>query len=170
MNNAIASTSAAPAAGADPRWNAVLTRDRSADGTFFYSVKTTGVYCRPSCAARRANPKNVQFHDSAAQAELAGFRPCKRCWPKGPKLAEEHAVAVAKACRVIEAAETIPTLDTLAVVKHSPGNLTRSCRPRAPGIHATHEKGVAYNAHSNEHDDDADQHPLQEAEAAVKSL
>ncbi len=114
MNNAIASTSAAPAAGADPRWNAVLTRDRSADGTFFYSVKTTGVYCRPSCAARRANPKNVQFHDSAAQAELAGFRPCKRCRPESLTAVQQHAATIARICREIDAAETSPRLDELA--------------------------------------------------------
>ena len=65
----------------DPRWNAVVTRDPRADGQFFYSVKTTGVYCRPSCAARGARPENVEFHASAEAAERAGFRPCKRCKP-----------------------------------------------------------------------------------------
>ena len=65
----------------DPRWAAVVARDPAADGTFFYSVKTTGVYCRPSCAARTANPENVAFHRTAADAERAGFRPCKRCKP-----------------------------------------------------------------------------------------
>jgi AraC family transcriptional regulator of adaptative response/methylated-DNA-[protein]-cysteine methyltransferase len=64
----------------DPRWAAVVARDRAADGTFYYSVKTTGVYCRPSCAAR-PHPKNVRFHLTRADAERAGFRPCKRCKP-----------------------------------------------------------------------------------------
>ncbi len=114
MNNAIAPTPAARETVADPRWNAVLTRDRSADGTFFYSVKTTGVYCRPSCAARRANPKNVQFHDSAAQAELAGFRPCKRCRPESLTAVQQHAATIARICREIDAAETSPRLDELA--------------------------------------------------------
>ncbi|HEV2643713.1 MAG TPA: methylated-DNA--[protein]-cysteine S-methyltransferase [Candidatus Elarobacter sp.] len=63
----------------DPRWQAVLARDPAADGTFFYSVATTGVYCFPSCAARRANPANVRFHATREDAERAGFRPCKRC-------------------------------------------------------------------------------------------
>ena len=54
---------------ADPRWPAVAARDRAADGRFFYSVRSTGVYCRPSCAARRARPENVAFHTSAAEAE-----------------------------------------------------------------------------------------------------
>ncbi len=65
----------------DRRWTAVLSRDRSADGTFYYAVKTTGVYCRPSCAARRPNRQNVDFYNKPAQAEAAGFRPCKKCKP-----------------------------------------------------------------------------------------
>jgi AraC family transcriptional regulator of adaptative response/methylated-DNA-[protein]-cysteine methyltransferase len=65
----------------DPRWSAVVARDRTADGAFYYSVKTTGVYCRPSCAARLAHPKNVRFHLTRADAERAGFRACKRCKP-----------------------------------------------------------------------------------------
>ncbi|MGH7977118.1 MAG: Ada metal-binding domain-containing protein, partial [Limisphaerales bacterium] len=56
------------------RWNAVVGRDLKADGKFYYSVKTTGVYCRPSCAARLALQKNVTFHDSCRDAERAGFR------------------------------------------------------------------------------------------------
>ncbi len=62
----------------DPRWQAVATRDRTADGTFYYAVATTGVYCRPSCAARLAKPENVSFHATRDEAERAGFRPCKR--------------------------------------------------------------------------------------------
>src|ERR1700741_2886072 len=65
----------------DPRWAALIGRDSSADGRFYYSVKTTGVYCRPSCAARPARPENVQFHLTCEDAEKAGCRPCKRCKP-----------------------------------------------------------------------------------------
>jgi Metal binding domain of Ada len=65
----------------DPRWTAVVARDANADGTFFHSVKTTGVYCRPSCPARLPRRENVAFHDTATDAEAAGFRPCKRCKP-----------------------------------------------------------------------------------------
>jgi AraC family transcriptional regulator of adaptative response/methylated-DNA-[protein]-cysteine methyltransferase len=68
----------------DPRWVALVARDRAADGMFFYSVRTTGVYCRPSCAARRPNPENVRFHRTAAEAQGAGFRPCRRCRPDRP--------------------------------------------------------------------------------------
>jgi len=98
----------------DPRWAAVAARDRGADGTFFYSVRTTGVYCRPSCAARIPKPENVSFHRTAADAERAGFRPCKRCKPDQPSLAERHAAKVAELCRYIENAELLPTLDELA--------------------------------------------------------
>ncbi len=98
----------------DPRWAAVVARDRAADGDFYYSVKTTGVYCRPSCAARLANPRNVRFHPTPADAERAGFRPCKRCKPGQPSLEEQHAGKVAESCRAIEAAEETPTLAALA--------------------------------------------------------
>ena len=98
----------------DDRWAAVLRRDRVADGTFYYSVRTTGVYCRPSCAARQARRENVRFHATRDDAERAGFRPCKRCRPNEPALAEQRAAAVAKACRLIETAEDIPSLDALA--------------------------------------------------------
>lgn len=98
----------------DPRWAAVVARDPAADGTFFYSVKTTGVYCRPSCAARAANPENVAFHRTAADAERAGFRPCKRCKPDQAPRVEQHAAMVAELCRFIEGAERLPTLGELA--------------------------------------------------------
>jgi methylphosphotriester-DNA--protein-cysteine methyltransferase len=96
------------------RWNALVHRDQKADGTFYYSVKTTGVYCRPSCAARLARRENVQFHASCGEAERAGFRSCKRCQPGGPALAEQHAAKVAAACRAVETAEELPSLDVLA--------------------------------------------------------
>ena len=73
-----------PSPGDDARWNAVQRRDRAADGTFVYSVRTTGVYCRPSCAARLPRRENVAFHETCADAERAGFRPCKRCRPNEP--------------------------------------------------------------------------------------
>lgn len=98
----------------DRRWAAVVARDPEADGTFYYSVKTTGVYCRPSCAARLARPENVRFHPTYADAERAGFRPCKRCKPNVPPLVEQHAAKVAEICRLIENTETVPSLEALA--------------------------------------------------------
>src|SRR5215831_4838032 len=104
----------APSSFDDSRWKAVQQRDRAADGTFVYSVRTTGVYCRPSCAARLPRRENVAFHASCAAAERAGFRPCKRCRPNEPALADQHAAAVAAACRLIEEAEETPSLAALA--------------------------------------------------------
>jgi AraC family transcriptional regulator of adaptative response/methylated-DNA-[protein]-cysteine methyltransferase len=100
--------------GNDPRWAAVVARDHQADGTFYYSVGTTGVYCRPSCGSRRANPKNVRFHRTTADAERAEFRPCQRCKPDQPALEQLHAAKVADICRMIEAQEETPSLAALA--------------------------------------------------------
>lgn len=98
----------------DPRWARVQARDAVADGQFFYSVATTGVYCRPSCAARPALPKNVAFHATTAEAEAAGFRPCKRCKPDQPPKAAREAALIGRICRIIEAAEEPPALAELA--------------------------------------------------------
>jgi AraC family transcriptional regulator of adaptative response/methylated-DNA-[protein]-cysteine methyltransferase len=98
----------------DPRWAAVVARDPAADGRFFYSVRTTKVYCRPSCGARTPRPENVAFHRTTADAERAGFRPCRRCRPDRPAVASAHAARVAELCRFIERAEQPPTLGQLA--------------------------------------------------------
>ncbi len=98
----------------DPRWAAVLARDAGADGRFFYSVRTTGVYCRPSCAARNPRPENVAFHPTTAAAERAGFRPCRRCKPNEPSLVDQRARRVAELCRFIRSADHIPSLKELA--------------------------------------------------------
>lgn len=98
----------------DRLYAAVVARDKSLDGTFVYSVATTGVYCRPSCPSRHARRENMAFHASGAAAAAAGFRPCKRCKPDAASLEAEHAQRVAKACRMIEEAEEPPTLDVLA--------------------------------------------------------
>ncbi len=95
------------------RRDAVAARDRAADGAFVYAVTTTGVYCRPSCPARRAKPEHVRFFATPAQAARAGFRPCRRCRPDEPA-AGRHAAAVEAACRLIEAAETPPDLGAIA--------------------------------------------------------
>jgi AraC family transcriptional regulator of adaptative response/methylated-DNA-[protein]-cysteine methyltransferase len=115
MNRALASDARAAAAPRTPalvsfatddeRYAAVARRDRSADGRFWYSVATTGVYCRPSCGARLARRENMAFHASTEAAERAGFRPCKRCRPLDASLAEQHAAAIAGACRRIDTAE-----------------------------------------------------------------
>lgn len=98
----------------EDRWAAVQQRDRRADDRFFYSVSTTGVYCRPSCPARRPRREHVRFHATRAEAEAAGFRACQRCRPDGPRLDERHARAIARACRIIETADALPSLGALA--------------------------------------------------------
>src|SRR5690348_2896655 len=105
LEHRAASATAAPAhpASDEARWEALRRRDPAAEGTFFYAVATTGVYCRPTCAARLPRRENVTFHASREAAERAGFRPCKRCRPDRPPLPERQAEAVARACRMIEA-------------------------------------------------------------------
>ena len=98
----------------NPRWAFIQARDASTDGTFYYSVSTTGVYCKPSCASRPARPENINFHDSCEAAELAGFRACKRCKPGQPDLAERHSKIVADICRLIEDSEQTISLEILA--------------------------------------------------------
>src|SRR5712672_1037940 len=98
----------------DPVGSSVVARDPQPPLKFCYSVKTTGVYCRPSCAARLPKPENVQFHTTCEDAENAGFRPCKRCKPNQASLVEQYAEKIASACRLIESSETAPSLGDLA--------------------------------------------------------
>ena len=106
--------STSPSAADDPRWARIVARDKTADGHLWYSVSTTGVYCRPSCPSRVANPRNVQLHDTLEDAKATGFRSCKRCKPDGPSIECENASLAAKACRIIEESEEIPSLAELA--------------------------------------------------------
>ena len=101
-------------ASADARWKIVLDRSAEASGAFVYAVKTTGIYCRPSCPSRAPNRDNVVFFDTADQAEAQGFRACLRCRPDGRSIAENTTDAIARACRMLEAAESAPKLSELA--------------------------------------------------------
>jgi AraC family transcriptional regulator of adaptative response/methylated-DNA-[protein]-cysteine methyltransferase len=96
------------------RWEAVIHREKNAANAFVYSVKTTGVYCRPTCPARLARRENVAFYLSPKDAERAGFRPCKRCRPGHPSIHDEHAALVAQACKLIVDVEEPLSLDALA--------------------------------------------------------
>lgn len=98
----------------DPRWGRLLARDKCADGGFFYAVATTGVYCRPSCAARTPNPRNVRFYATAAEAAAAGFRACQRCQPDLAGVGQDRAAMIAGICRMIETAEENLSLAVLA--------------------------------------------------------
>ena len=99
----------------DDRWSAVEARDAAADGHFVYAVRTTGVYCQPSSTARLPKRENVEFFDSAEAAEAAGYRCSRRARGDQTSAAAERAALVARACRLIEASETPPQLDDLAV-------------------------------------------------------
>ncbi|MBA3811298.1 MAG: bifunctional DNA-binding transcriptional regulator/O6-methylguanine-DNA methyltransferase Ada, partial [Caulobacteraceae bacterium] len=130
MNASLAHTPTHPAArtptAKDPRWAHVVARDPAADGQFYYSVATTGVFCRPSCPSRTANPANVALHDTLEAARATGFRPCKRCRPDEPAPETRNAAIVERACRRIEEAETAPALAELAGAANlSPGYFHR---------------------------------------------
>lgn len=108
------------------RWHAVVGRDHSANASFVYAVKTTGIYCRPSCAAKLARRENVRFFNTPSDAERAGFRACKRCHPRDRPLSEQHQDAVARTCRLLETADETLGLDELAdAVSLSPSHLHR---------------------------------------------
>jgi AraC family transcriptional regulator of adaptative response/methylated-DNA-[protein]-cysteine methyltransferase len=86
----------------DTRWAAVLNRDRAADGRFVYAVRSTGIYCRPSCPSRRPERRHVQFFGSSSQAEEAGFRPCKRCAPARAEAMDPAARLAADIARLLQ--------------------------------------------------------------------
>lgn len=105
----------------DRRWSAVRQRDRSAESSFVYAVKTTGIYCRPGCGSRLPRCENVVFFDNPCQARLAGFRPCKRCRPDTAQANIDRDDAVRIACELIERSVEPPTLQRLAAaVGYSP--------------------------------------------------
>src|SRR5438105_4242513 len=98
----------------DARWDAVLARDRRADGQFVYAVRSTGVYCRPSCASRRPRREVVVFFDDPAGAETAGFRPCRRCHPRDAQPADPWIEKIRRACVYLTNVDGHPSLATLA--------------------------------------------------------
>ncbi len=96
------------------RWASVSANDEQADGEFIYAVRTTGIYCRPSCRSRLPCRRNVVFFENPEQAEQAGYRPCKRCTPDKASLKARHADRIARACRLIEAGSKAPQLSYIA--------------------------------------------------------
>ena len=122
----IARTQESPTALADNRWQAVVDRDRGRDGEFVFAVSTTGIYCRPSCPARRPRPENVSFFVDSAAAERAGFRACRRCRPKSGLSPQDELVARATTWldAHVEERVTLPRLATALGV--SPGHLQRT--------------------------------------------
>jgi AraC family transcriptional regulator of adaptative response/methylated-DNA-[protein]-cysteine methyltransferase len=118
----------------EARWRAVVARDRGKDGSFVYAVESTGIYCRPSCPSRRPHRDRVSFFDAPTAALSAGFRACKRCKPDTIGVTDPKTRLALKVCRLIDAAETIPSLETLGVkMNMSPFHLQRSFK-EAMGI------------------------------------
>jgi AraC family transcriptional regulator of adaptative response/methylated-DNA-[protein]-cysteine methyltransferase len=115
----------------DSLWQAVAERRRAADGAFVYAVKTTGIYCRPSCPSRRPQRERVEFYPLPEAAERAGYRACRRCRPETAAAAEPAVQRVREACRAIDAAlaaeAPAPGLEELgARLGTSPFHLQRS--------------------------------------------
>ena len=110
----------------EKRWQAILSNDAASDGQFYYAVRTTGIFCRPSCKSKPPNIGNVQLFRSAEQALSAGFRPCKRCRPTGRRLPDDEWVAAVAA--YIDSRFTEPlSLEQLASAAHgSPYHLHRT--------------------------------------------
>ena len=131
-------------ANAADRWAAVSGREREADGHFYYAVRTTGIYCRPSCPSRTAHRKNVVFFDTGAEAAAAGFRACLRCHPDDVSADERYAAVVVQACRLIESAEQAPGLDELAATvglsKHHFHRIFRKIAGLTPKAYATAQR------------------------------
>jgi AraC family transcriptional regulator of adaptative response/methylated-DNA-[protein]-cysteine methyltransferase len=104
----------------------VAERHAAADGAFVFAVRTTGIYCRPSCPSRRANRRNVAFFPTCDAAENAGFRACHRCHPRRASMDGPLAAAVADACRKLAAGDS-PRLDALArSAGYSPAHFHRA--------------------------------------------
>src|SRR5262245_20858498 len=96
------------------QWTAIVNRDAHADAHFIYAVRTTGIYCRPSCASRKPDRRNVVFFDTPAEARADGFRACKRCRPDERLAADPWVARVGRACALLARAEHPPSLHALA--------------------------------------------------------
>lgn len=137
----------------DQLWQAILRRDPAWDGRAYYGVITTGIYCRPTCPSRRPHRTNVGFYPAPELAEAAGFRPCKRCTPRGASQRDADAALVASACRVIESAESEPALAELAQMANlSPAHfhrLFKSVVGVTPKSYATARRRIRVQAQLN---------------------
>jgi AraC family transcriptional regulator, regulatory protein of adaptative response / methylated-DNA-[protein]-cysteine methyltransferase len=112
---------------ADGRWKAVVARDRRADGEFVYAVRSTAIYCRPSCPSRKPTRSRVEFFATPGDAEREGFRACKRCRPKDAARVDPWTEKIQRACVYLTNVEGQPSLTTLARrVGGSPYHLQRN--------------------------------------------
>ncbi|MCC3375457.1 bifunctional transcriptional activator/DNA repair enzyme AdaA [Cohnella sp. REN36] len=110
----------------DERWQAIVGNDAASDGVFWYAVKTTGIFCRPSCKSKPPNRANVRVFSGPERALAEGFRPCKRCKPTGGRLPDDEWVSQILRYIDLHYAETI-TLESIADACHgSPYHLHRT--------------------------------------------
>ncbi|MCQ4262587.1 bifunctional DNA-binding transcriptional regulator/O6-methylguanine-DNA methyltransferase Ada [Stutzerimonas stutzeri] len=115
----------------DRCWQALCERDAAFDGRFVFAVRSTGIFCRPSCPARRPARERVVFYADAAKAETDGFRPCRRCSPCGPSPSEQLDALVVAACRLLDEAEApLPLQQLAARIGLSPAYLSRAFKAR----------------------------------------
>jgi len=115
----------------DRCWQAVCERDAAFDDRFVFAVRSTGIFCRPSCPARRPARERVMFYADAAKAEAAGFRPCRRCSPTGPSPSEQLDALVVAACRLLDETEAqLPLQQLAARIGLSPAYLSRAFKAR----------------------------------------
>lgn len=114
----------------DRCWQALCARDPSQDGHFVFAVRSTGIYCRPSCPARRPRRENVSFHPDGASAEAAGFRPCRRCSPQGQSPAQQLDQLVEAACALLRAQPHLSLAQLAARIGLSASHLARSFKTR----------------------------------------
>ena len=128
----------------EQRWQVFMARDAAYDGQFVVAVRSTGIYCRPSCPARRPRRENAVFYPAPVEAETAGYRPCRRCHPEQAGSASVQTEWVAQACRLIEAAaDQPPSLTELAAqLGLSPHHVQRVFK-RVMGI-SPRQYGEAY--------------------------
>lgn len=129
------------------RWQSVVQRCAMADGRFVYAVRTTGIYCRPTCPSRRPLRSNVAFFDSYADAEAKGFRPCRRCSPATSDSPVSTVERIMRACKLIDASDGRPGLQAISTAAGlSPFHFHRLFRkvvgmtPREYGAATTEER------------------------------
>lgn len=130
-------------------WQAVRDRDEAFDGQFVFAVRSTRIYCRPSCPARRPLESNVVFFLSGSEAKAAGYRACQRCSPDGPSLSEQMDRLVEAACTLLDNPQRM-TLDQLSArIGISPSHLSRAFKARTgltPHAWAAHRRALRLQA------------------------
>ena len=142
------------------RWEAVVRRDAHVDGVFVYAVRTTGIYCRPSCSSRRPRPENVEYFATPIEAKSAGYRACQRCRPDHSRETDPAVTAIVQVCRWFESSDDGRTIEKVArqfgwsdrhlrrlfrsVLGVSVGGYRRAVRQAALGTALRREVSVAH--------------------------